>query len=300
MQFLPDSVDRVLAFVTSMPHPANCASYAGRSELFADSLRSILAQRDSNIQVFAVVNALPEAEMPSDSRVQFIEVGFPPSSSPVGRPSLVGIETDKGAKLGMGTSFAARQGAQHVMYVDSDDYISREISAFVAKDPNANGWYSDSGYFHVRGERAVTVIDQDFHQRNGSTHIIRTDLMAVPEDLGVALERDAVIERIGRSRATQTMGRHRPIVDFFAREGTPLAKLPFPGAIWQIGTGENCTGNLAVAGTKHPLAGAISEEFGLAVPGHLSSIVSQAATLRARVARKVAMRSGSASDSSGT
>jgi hypothetical protein len=283
----------VLAFVTSLPHPVNCVSYRRRSLLLSATLRSILRQTDADIRVIVVANEPPEGDLPDDRRVEVAEVAFPPSTSPAGRPSAVhGIYDDKGAKLGLGTAVALRRGASHVMYVDSDDYVHRGIAGFVTRSPDAAGWYSDAGFFHVRGERTVTAVAHGFHQRNGSTHIVRTDLVGVPEDLDAGMARDEVLERIGRERAGAILGRHRPVVAFFRDRGTPLAPLPFPGAIWEIGTGENFSRVLAAAGERLPVDGRISDDFGLAVPGHVTACVSALASLRSRAVRRVTRRRG--------
>lgn len=275
----------MLAFVSSLPHPVNCASYRRRSELLVDTLGSILRQRDPDLHVIVVVNEPPEAALPDDPRVEIVQVSFPPKESPAGKPSLVAIERDKGAKLGMGTSFAVRRGAQHVMYVDSDDYIHRDIAGFVAQHPDASGWYFDTGYFHIRGQRSVAPIAHDFHQRNGTSHIMRTDLLDVAGDLDPSMPRDDVLEAVGRNKAVSIMGRHRPIVQWFQDLGAPLDPMPFPAAIWEIGTGENCTGVFATAGSRQPIAGAIAEDFGLPVPSRAAAIASELSIARARVSR---------------
>lgn len=277
----------MLAFVTSLPHPANCASYQARSQLLVPTLASILRQRDPDIHVVVVANEPPECDLPTDARLEVALVPFPPSASPLGRPSLVGIETDKGAKLGVGTSHAVRRGARHVMWVDSDDFIHRDIAGVVASAPDANGWYFDSGYFHIRGERRVTTVDHEFHQRNGSSHIVRLDLVDIPAHLDPTLARDEVLDTIGRQKATQIMGRHRPIVEFFSAMGAPLEPFPFPAAIWEIGTGENCTGVLAASGAKQPIAGRIAEDFGVSTPSRMTAARSAAVTLSTRVGRHV-------------
>lgn len=275
----------MLAFVSSLPHPVNCASYRRRSELLVDTLGSILRQRDPDIHVVVVVNEPPEADLPDDPRIEIVQVSFPPKESPAGKPSLVAIERDKGAKLGMGTSFAVRRGARHVMYVDSDDYIHRDIAGFVAQHPDANGWYFDTGYFHIRGQRSVAPIAKEFHQRNGTSHIMRTDLLDVAGDLDPSMPRDDVLEAVGRNKAVSIMGRHRPIVQWFQDLGAPLDPMPFPAAIWEIGTGENCTGVFATAGSRQPIAGTISDDFGLPVPSRAAAIASELSIARARVTR---------------
>jgi hypothetical protein len=270
----------VLGFVTSLPHPANCAS-----ELLVPTLESVLRQTDSDIHVVVVANEPPAAELPADPRLEVALVRFPPSSSPLGKPSLVGIETDKGAKLSVGTSRVVRAGARHVMWVDSDDFIHRGIAEYVATEPESPGWYFDAGYFHVRGSRSVRTIEREYHQRNGTSHVLRTDIVGVPTDLGPDLDRDAVLEAVGRDKATQIMGRHRPVVEYFHQRGIELRPFPFKAAVWELGTGENCTGVVATAGSKRSLDDAMVEDFGLTVPSRPEALRTRAVNLATRVRR---------------
>ncbi len=264
--------------------------------LLATTVRSALRQTDPDVRVIVVANAVPETPLPDDPRVEVVPVGFPPSTSPAGRPQAVhGIYEDKGAKLAVGVAAALRHGARHVMLTDSDDYVHHGIAAFAARSPDAAGWYSDAGYFHVRGERTVTPLHHGFHQRNGSTHIVRTDLFGVPSDLDPARDpdigRDDVLDRVGRERAGAILGRHRPVVGFFAAAGTPLAPLPFPAAIWELGTGENFSRVLAAAGSREPVAGRISAEYGIALPGRATAAVSGAASVWSRLVRRASAKS---------
>lgn len=276
----------MLGFVTSLPHPANCASYRARSELLVPTLRSMLRQTDPDIHVVVVANEDPECDLPDDPRLEVARVPFPPSSSPLGKPSLVGIETDKGSKLSVGTSRVVRAGARHVMWVDSDDFIHRGIAEYVATRPDAPGWYFDTGYFHVRGSRTVRTIEHEYHQRNGTSHILRTDLVGVPGDLDPALTRDEVLDTVGRDKATQIMGRHRPVVEYFRQQGVELEPFPFKAAVWELGTGENCTGVVATSGSnKHPLDATMVADFGLTIPSRQEAMRSGAANFATRVRR---------------
>lgn len=276
----------MFAFVTSLPHPDGCASYLNRSLLFRDTLASIMSQDDDDIHLVIVANRPPEIDLPDDPRIEVVGVSFPPASDRRS-PSLEGITADKGAKLGVGTSVAIRRGAEHIMFVDSDDFIRRDIVSFTKANAEVDGWYSDSGYLHPRGSRYVRLMSSGFHQLNGSTHIFRAGLLNVPDDVDPTLSRDDVLEAVGRDLATSTMGRHRPIVEFFERRGTPLTRLPFPAAIWEIGTGENCSGALAGSGAKVPLEGAIAHDYGLAVPGRMTSATHAVQRATSRVARRV-------------
>ena len=281
----------MLAFVTSLPHPANCASYTRRSELLRATLGSILAQTDPDIMVVVVANEAPEGDLPDDPRIRMVPVSYAPPHRPEGKPVITdAMYADKGAKLGVGTAIATQSGAEYVMFVDSDDYVSRQLAGFTAAASGEPGWYSDSGYFHVRGSRTVTPVLRDFHQRNGSTHILRTDLVAVPADLDITAPRDEVIERIGRKLVRSLMGDHKWIVSYFEQMGEPLLPLPFAAAIWEIGTGENFSQVLAAAGSKVPVAGSISEEYGLPVPARWQALRSELGGLRARVATRLDRR----------
>jgi hypothetical protein len=278
----------VLGFVTSLPHPANCRSYPERCDLLTLTLASILAQTAPDIRVVVVANARPTNPI-GDARVEVVLVPFAPSASPAGAPTAVwGIYEDKGAKLAVGTSALVAAGASHVMIVDSDDFVHRGLAAHVAAHGDDPGWFSPTGYFHVRGSRTVRVMPADFHQRNGSTHIVRTDLLAVPPGLDPTLSRDGVLDTLGRERTVALLGRHRPIVEHCAAAGAPLVPLPFPSAIWEIGTGENFSQVLAAAGERLPVEGRIAHDYGLPVPSRGTAAASAMRSAAARLGRRVA------------
>ncbi len=278
----------MLAFVTSMPHPKSCASYVRRSELLSDTLRSVLGQTHSDFRIVIVANEPPDFELPNDERIEIALVSFPPPDLPIGRPLMAAdFYADKGSKLAVGAAVAVRQQADYVMFVDSDDYVHHELAAFVSRAKGQPGWYSDTGYFHVHGVRSVTAVNRDFHKRNGSTHILRTDLLGVHGDIDVKFSREEVLDRVGRLRARSLMGDHQWIVSFFEDLGEPLAPLPFPAAIWEIGTKENFTRVLAAAGKKVPIAGRISNQYGLAVPTRASSLRNEFANASARVTSRI-------------
>lgn len=271
-----------------MPHPVNCGSYRRRSLLLTNTLASILRQREPDIVVVVVANEVPQCDLPNDARLELVIVPFPPATSPAGHPTAtVGIYDDKGAKLAVGTAAAIRRHARHVMFVDSDDYIHRDLAGLVAEAPDSPGWYSDAGFFHVRGARTVTAYEHGFHQRNGSTHVLRADLLDVPADLDTGLSRDRVLERLGRDRTVAIMGKHRPIVEYYDDMGQALTPLPFPSAIWEIGNGENFSQVLAAAGRTEPVSGPISQTYGLGVPSRPTALVRGATTMAARLHRRV-------------
>jgi hypothetical protein len=275
----------VFAFVTSLPHPANCASYDARCELLQATLASVLGQTATDLGVVIVANEPPVRPLPADARIELCLVPFAPKASPPGKPSPQGIFADKGAKLAVGTAHALRRGARHVMWVDSDDFVHRDIAAFAADHPDANGWYLESGYFHVRGTRRMREVRHDYHQHNGSSHIVRADLVGVPADLD-GLDRDEVLDAVGRERAIRVLGRHQTVVETFEDEGTPLQPFPFAAAVWELGTGENCTGVVTTAGARVPLD-SVAAVFGMAVPDRARAAQAEVRNAVERVRRRV-------------
>ena len=288
----------MLGFVTSLPHPVNCASYDRRCRLLGDTLRSILGQTDPDLCVVIVANEPPVGgHLPDDPRVEVVLVDFPPPHKPEGTPVITdAMYADKGGKLSVGTAAARRRGADYIMWVDSDDFVTNRLAGFVRDEAGANGWYSDAGFFHVQGSRTVTPVAHDFHQRNGSTHVLRADLTGVPETVEPTMTRQQVIDAVGPKRVRSIMGDHKWIVAYFEDLGTPLAPLPFPAAIWEIGTGENFSRILTAAGDTRPVAGAISDEYGLPVPSRLEEARSRVDGVRARVARRLSTRKESLED----
>jgi hypothetical protein len=254
--------------------------------MFLDTLGSVLNQRETDLRVVIVANEPPDCMLPADPRIEVVQVGFPPATT-LGRPSDVGIEADKGAKLGVGTSVAMRYQPTHLMFVDSDDFIHRDIATLAAAHPEQAGWFADSGYLHQRGSRSVRLLREGFHLRNGSTHVMRADILAVPDDIDPGVEREEVFERIGRGVVSSTMGRHRPIVGFFETLGTPLAPFPFPAAVWEIGTGENSSGSLAGTGARVALTPAIARDFAIPVPSRTTAAAQAVKVAGARVTRRV-------------
>jgi hypothetical protein len=64
-----------------------------------------------------------------------------------------------------------------------------------------------------------------FHKICGTSHVIRADLMKIP----------ARVEDADDVYIRRWLGSHISIADDLQRQGTPLAPLPFTGAVYRIG-----------------------------------------------------------------
>ena len=110
------------------------------------------------------------------------------------------------------------------MVVDDDDLVSNRLAAFVDANQGAYGWHFHDGYLWEDGSRLVYRYSQ-FSRLCGTSHVIRADLYGLPTDVREASE--TYVKRM--------LGSHIFIRDDLERAGTPLAPLPFPGAIYRIG-----------------------------------------------------------------
>lgn len=275
----------MLAFVTPVRHAANSRSFERVGRLLDATVRSVCRQTDDRFHVFVVCNERPPG-VRSHSRVTFVEVAFPPPGP--GRADDLDYASrvqDKATKHAIGVSLAADAGASHVMLIDADDYLHRGLAELANATPEAPGWFSPDGYFHTAGLRYVHAIHGDYHERNGSTSIVRTDLIGVPpldpecsvEDVRAAVSPDVM----------RVLAEHGKWGQHLEAQGHAIEPMPFPSSIWEVGHGENSTGNLVSGRRKEPIDASISEAFGLHAPGRAAATVRLAKVAAARVTRRM-------------
>jgi len=254
----------VITFITSVRHPYNCnGSFDDVRGLLAQTLHSIMSQGAPDHRIIVVAGA-PFAPPVVDDRITYVEVDFPPPSTArtasFGMPDL---RIDRGGKYLIGLIAAKRLGTDHVMFVDADDYVSDRLAAHSAAQPQAPGWFLDRGYLYDRGRAELGVLD-DFHLLCGTSHVVAGHLLPTPADLPLDAAYDTVLSSVPRDYLVRILGSHRWIAGHLAAAGTPLAPLPFLGAVYHVGHGENHTarsGTLVVR--PCPLSEPVRREFGI-------------------------------------
>lgn len=89
---------------------------------------------------------------------------------------------DKGKKITFGCSVAIDAGCAYLMAVDSDDLISNRLSEFVNLRASGNGpgWRIQKGFIYEENS-LILVKKYDIQNANGGTHIIRRDLVTIPD-----------------------------------------------------------------------------------------------------------------------
>jgi hypothetical protein len=138
--------------------------------------------------------------------------------------------TDKFAKLNFGAYAARSLAPAYYMAVDADDRVSNRLAQFVQDSPSVYGWYFDYGYLHKRDSKSLSLT-KNFNLLCGSSSILRCQKEDLPSSP----------DRRNSTPSLIHLG-HTVIRERMNAMGRPLTPLPFPGAVYETGTGENDSG----------------------------------------------------------
>lgn len=218
----------VLTFIVPIRHQLAVKNWDEVKSNLAKTVRSLAAQDHEGWKAVIVANRGAQLP-PMPERVGVKWVDFPPNVLPDMAKEYDSfwdaVRIDKGRRVLAGMLHAGEVG--HFMVVDDDDFVSKKLTSFVAANQTANGWYFKNGYVWGSGGKLLFEYP-DFSNFCGTSHIIRADLYNLPETFEEAS--DAYVRLL--------LGSHRFTRDHFEKAGTPLAMLPFIGAIYRIGHAE--------------------------------------------------------------
>jgi hypothetical protein len=244
----------MLIFLIPLKSARVAVSWDRVSRLLSRTIASACRQTCGDFRVLVACHDIPAGDF-SHPAVEFIPVEYP-APSPLD-PTCMRV--DKKRKLQIALHRALEYSPSHVMFLDSDDLVSRRLAEFVAAYPDEDGWYLQSGYFYCERQPYLHLERRRFDQWSGSSHIVR------PERLGF-------LERMDERRFFY----HTKLTRDLRKQGTPIRPLPFKGAVYVISHGDNLNDYERILWPKHPVPGAlrrilwhreltpdIREEFGL-------------------------------------
>lgn len=203
----------MLVFVIPLKSPKVAKSWSYVSGLFERCLRSVCNQSAAEFHAIVVCHERPQIDF-SDPRVSYIDVDFAVPDS-----LLNSLHRDKRRKVLTGLIRAREYRPSHVMIVDADDCVSRRLSEFVGRNPRSHGWYIENGYVYQDGSERILFKGQNFYRWCGTCNIVRYDLLDLPPTPD---DPRTVLLPFGHAQVKETL----------AVRGTPLAPLPFPGAVY--------------------------------------------------------------------
>ena len=213
----------MLVFIVPLKSSKVSTSWNSVCQLFERCVKSICNQTSKDFRVIVVCHEKPQINF-THSHVEYIEVDFPIPTS-----KYDSKEKDRTRKILTGLINAKKLNPSHIMFVDADDCLNRKIAEFVNLNSQANGWFVKKGYLYRNGMNSVRLMRKGFDQYCGTSNIIRYDLFGINQ----TKVEDEIVEKIHNNY------RHREIKDTLAQKGAVLEPLPFAGAIYVIGNGEN-------------------------------------------------------------
>jgi hypothetical protein len=218
----------LVTFVVPIRHQDNARDWSLLKANLTQTIASISNQTNSDWQAIIVANE--GADLPDlPQRFTIERVSFPPNDMhELGKASKEefydAFRIDKGRRVLTGMLRA--RDSRFFMIVDDDDFVSARIVQHVSENPDANGWTIDRGYVWDDGGSLLLGYD-DFNHLCGTSLIIRSDLYGLPERF-----EDASPDWI-----KSMLGSHIRIADILAERHTPLATLPFRGAVYRVAHG---------------------------------------------------------------
>ena len=216
----------LVTFIIPVRHQDNARDWGLLKANLVQTIASISNQTNGDWRGIIVANE--GADLPGlPERFGVVRVDFPPNDMhELGTASLDEdlrrVPLGQGAPRADGHAQYARD-SRFFMIVDDDDFVSARIVEHVAENPDANGWTIDRGYIWDDGGRLLLGYDE-FNHLCGTSLIIRSDLYGMPEQF----------ENASLDWIKSMLGSHVRIADILAGRGTPLASLPFRGAVYRV------------------------------------------------------------------
>lgn len=248
----------MLAFITTLRHPRNSADYGRVEALLRDTLASLVQPSSNDYVVIVVGNRRPAFALPE--RCVFVEVDFPPPSVHNGpRTGPAAVIWDKGTKTAIGLIAARDFAPDYVMAVDADDFVHRDVAAFVNARPGHDGWVVDQGWMYSRSRNAYRL-RRKFYTRCGTSLIVRFDAFDVSPDLTVSSTQRQIFEAFGER--FEHILEHGWALAWWQNHGLVMAPLPFPAAVYHVGHGENHCDN-GLFGFARPYHTSLYDDFAI-------------------------------------
>ena len=197
------------------------------SDLFNRTLWSCYNQTDPDFRILVACHEIPKLAKKYDGRVEFMQVSEKDAPLPETQKEKM---IDKGYKTHTLAMRLRELGGGFAMMVDADDLISCHMAEFINRHPDENGYYVKTGYVYFVGDTYMKVMPKF---SSGSSCIVNYSVRELPDRYPpVMTENCDSNEWIIRKR-------HNSIVPACEDAGRPLKPLPFKGAVYVLGSGEN-------------------------------------------------------------
>jgi hypothetical protein len=227
----------MLVFIIPLKSPKVSSSWETVSKLFDRCIRSVCHQNSTCFRVFVICNEKPQLAF-SHPNLTYIECDFPLPNS-----DYPAKEFDRTRKVLTGILEAQQlEETTHIMLVDADDCVNKNLAEFVQSRPQHQGWWIKQGYWYQDGSQFVRIMRKGFDRYCGTSIIIRADLYDFPD----TRDREELATHFYQNY------RHRDIHNTLQNKGFILEPLPFLGAVYITDNGENIYSGVET--TKHKVS----------------------------------------------
>lgn len=214
----------MLAFILPLKPKSQSRNWENDCALLKSAVNSLLNQKSNNYKIYVVYSDDPKLNIVSD-KLHLIHFPFPFTSSneiPEFNEILLHFSNDtimlerrwdKSRKIFYGCKAAKEDGCKYLMSVDADDLISNKLVAYIdhaTRDKNAPGFYIDKGYLYSIGNKRMIIINRDMQNFNGSTHVINSELIVIPDfntgkwmDFNLFTSHGWIVYRLKQERGVQ-------------------------------------------------------------------------------------------------
>ena len=215
-----------VTFIIPVRHQDNSSDWGRLKSNLSQTINSISAQTNPNWKAIIVANEGADLPLlPVGFEVVYVQFPPNPMHEQQGCDKEVfydAVRLDKGSRILMGMLHV--QNTSFYMVVDDDDFISNKLVDFASKNETANGWVINHGYIWGDGGKLL-CLHNDFNSFCGTSLIIRSNLYHLPGNFKSA----------SADYIKTMLGSHVKIRKILSDNKTPLANLPFRGAVYRIG-----------------------------------------------------------------
>lgn len=210
----------IVTFIIPLKSPEVSKDWSVVSRLCNQTLNSILRQTCPELRIILVCNQAPE-DFPKDTRLEIVTDDF---LIPKNRSEVF---LDQKLKVKRGMLACRGFGEGYIMRMDADDFVHRELVAYVKKYYGANGWYFPKGFVYQEGLKYI-YIRNNFHYSTASSHIVWLTEADLPQSMDTPDDNYFV-----------DLWRHIRLKKTCEQLQRPLKPMPFRAAAYTIGHSES-------------------------------------------------------------
>jgi hypothetical protein len=211
----------VIVFIVPLRSSRVSTSWQKVCVLLERTLRSICNQTNPDFKVIVVCHEKPDINFYHPS-ISYIEVEFD-----IPTCDVPGKSRDQARKMWIGLQSAQPLRPDYIMFVDSDDCVSKKIVDFTIHHPSQHGWFVPQGYEHPDQSNTLYFRKKDFQYKCGTSYIFSHSSL---QDF-VKFNFDEIT---GRNFLF-----HQYSLNLMKSKNSPLDPLPFPGVVYITENGEN-------------------------------------------------------------